>query len=233
MEEPVLTVAQMRALDEYVINRDDAGTKLMGRAGEALADELANFQNIAVVCGSGNNGGDGYAAVYALQKRNLLDEKQVTIFYTKEPRSEESKFFLTSITHENVNIIEYEKGCLDSTFDVIVDCLLGTGFSGEPRGTIKEAIEEINNAGKPMAATNAKNNVSPASAMAAMNFTNGNCAESRMAAMNVPVISMDINSGVNGDTGDGTIAVKSDLTLSVGYMKTGMLKPCFKKWESR
>ena len=47
---------------------------------------------------------------------------------------------------------------------------------------------------------------------------------------NAYVISMDINSGVNGDTGNGEIAVKSDLTLSVGYLKVGMLEPCFKKW---
>ena len=237
MNEPVLTVAQMRALDEYVINRDDAAIILMGRAGEALADELANFKNIAVVCGPGNNGGDGYAAIYSLQERNLLDDKHVTIFYTKEPKSDESKFFYEKITSNNVIFVDlrtvpsFSEGpslasfdppkdrpqcesrtvpkCSegpspatertvppDGNFDVIVDCLLGTGFSGVPRGDIKDAIEAINNT-------------------------------------NAFVISMDINSGVNGDTGDGEIAVKSDLTLSVGYMKVGMMKPCFKKWSKK
>ena len=194
MTEPVLTVAQMRALDEYVINRDDAATKLMGRAGEALADELVNFNNIAVVCGPGNNGGDGYAAIYSLQEQKLLDDKQVTIFYTKEPKSDESKFFFQKINHENVTFVDSGTVPSDNNFDVIVDCLLGTGFSGVPRGAIKDAIEAINNA-------------------------------------SAYVISMDINSGVNGDTGDGEIAVKSDLTLSVGYLKVGMLEPCFKKWS--
>ena len=193
MNEPVLTVAQMRALDEYVINRDDAATKLMGRAGEALADELVNFNTIAVVCGPGNNGGDGYAAVYALQERHLLNSKHVTIFYTKEPRSDESKFFFQRINHENVTFVDSGSVPSSNDFDVIVDCLLGTGFSGVPRGDIRDAIESINDA-------------------------------------NAYVISMDINSGVNGDTGDGEIAVKSDLTLSVGYLKVGMLEPCFKKW---
>ena len=247
MNEPVLTVAQMRALDEYVINRDDAAIILMGRAGEALADELANFKNIAVVCGPGNNGGDGYAAIYSLQERNLLDDKHATIFYTKEPKSDESKFFQQKITHKNVNMLNINRENVnfrekrtvpsfsegpspasfdppkdrpqcesrtvpkcsegpspatertvppDGNFEVIVDCLLGTGFSGVPRGDIKDAIEAINNT-------------------------------------NAFVISMDINSGVNGDTGDGEIAVKSDLTLSVGYLKTGMLEPCFKKWSKK
>ena len=196
MTEPVLTVAQMRALDEYVINRDDAATKLMGRAGEALADELVNFNNIAVVCGPGNNGGDGYAAIYSLQERKLLDDKQVTIFFTKEPKSEESQFFLQKISHKNVTFVDSGTVPSDNNFDVIVDCLLGTGFSGVPRGAIKDAIEAIN-------------------------------------STNAFIISMDINGGVNGDTGDGEIAVKSDLTLSMGYMKVGMLEPCFKKWSKK
>ena len=193
MDEPVLTVAEMRALDEFVINRDDAATTLMGRAGEALADELANFNTIAVVCGPGNNGGDGYAAIYSLQERKLLDDKQVTIFYTKEPKSDESKFFFQKINHENVTFVGSGIVASSNDFDVIVDCLLGTGFSGVPHGDIKDAIAAINNT-------------------------------------NAYVISMDINSGVNGDTGNGEIAVKSDLTLSVGYLKVGMLEPCFKKW---
>lgn len=192
--EIILTVEQMRALDEYVIKRDDAAIKLMGRAGDALADELVNFNKIAIICGPGNNGGDGYAAVYSLQSRNLLENKKVTIFYTKEPKSDESKFFFNNINHKNVSITNLSTP-LEDKFDVIVDCLLGTGFSGVPRGAIKDAIEAINNA-------------------------------------NAYVISMDINSGVNGDTGDGKIAVKSDLTLSVGYPKVGMLKPCFKKWST-
>ena len=191
--EIILTVEQMRALDEYVIKRDDAAIQLMGRAGDALANELVNFNKIAIICGPGNNGGDGYAAVYYLQSRKVLENKKVTIFYTKEPKSDESKFFFGNINHKNVSITNLSTP-LEDKFDVIVDCLLGTGFSGVPRGAIKDAIEAINNA-------------------------------------NAYVISMDINSGVNGDTGDGEIAVKSDLTLSVGYIKVGMLKPCFKKWS--
>ena len=37
------------------------------------------------------------------------------------------------------------------------------------------------------------------------------------------MISVDINSGMNGDTGEAVLAVKSDLTVSVGFLKTGML----------
>ncbi|MBQ1284952.1 MAG: hypothetical protein IIY19_00735 [Lachnospiraceae bacterium] len=68
-----------------------------------------------------------------------------------------------------------------------MDCLLGTGFQGEPRGVIKDAIEAINCSG-------------------------------------AYVVSADINSGLNGDTGLGTVYVKSDLTVSIGEFKTGHFK---------
>ena len=72
-----------------------------------------------------------------------------------------------------------------SGYDIVVDCLLGTGFSGEPSGKYADAIKGINASG-------------------------------------AYVVSADINSGLNGDTGEATLAVKSDLTVSIGFLKTGM-----------
>ena len=70
---------------------------------------------------------------------------------------------------------------------MIVDCVLGTGFTGEVHGKAKDAITAINSAG-------------------------------------AYVISVDINSGMNGDTGEAKLAVKSDLTVSIGYYKQGQFK---------
>ena len=86
----------------------------------------------------------------------------------------------------SINLIEY---------DVIVDCILGTGFQGEVRGTAKDAIEAINTSG-------------------------------------AYVISVDINSGMNGDTGEATLAVKSDLTVSIGYIKNGLVTESAKRYIS-
>ena len=202
MLQPILSVEQMRQLDEFVIKRDDAAITLMQRAGEALADELEGFERIALVCGPGNNGGDGYATIYALQERGLLQNKHIDVLFTKEPKSDESKFFWERIKNDNVAFKKFadenpkfKSGTILQNADVIVDCLLGTGFSGVARGDIKDAIELINE-----------------------------------AAGAAKVISMDINSGVNGDSGEGEIGVKSDITLSIGYLKTGMTKPSFKNW---
>lgn len=226
---PVLTVDQMRQLDEFVINRDDSGRCLMAHAGKALARELERFEKIAIICGPGNNGGDGYAAAYALQNAFLSHPQTIDIFYTKPPKSDESIFFFESLDSPTIRLFDFADAgpvtygrlstrdksiARDQTtapappashnpeqgeespfagYDVVVDCLLGTGFQGVPRGTIKDAIDLINGSG-------------------------------------AYVIAMDINSGVNGDTGDGEIGVKSDLTLTIGYPKIGMLSPTFKNW---
>ena len=72
-------------------------------------------------------------------------------------------------------------------FDTVVDCLLGTGFSGEVRGKYRDVIDEINDS-------------------------------------SAYVISADINSGMNGDTGEYSLAVRSDLTVTIGYLKTGLVR---------
>ena len=72
-------------------------------------------------------------------------------------------------------------------YSTIVDCLLGTGFSGDVREPMKSLIEEINDSG-------------------------------------AYVVSADINSGINGDTGLGTTFIKSDLTVSIGEFKYGHFK---------
>ena len=44
-------------------------------------------------------------------------------------------------------------------------------------------------------------------------------------ASNAQVISVDINSGMNGDTGEGELMVRSDLTVTIGFVKNGLVTP--------
>ena len=78
----------------------------------------------------------------------------------------------------------------------MVDCLLGTGFSGAVRENYREAMGAIN-------------------------------------ASHAFVISVDINSGMNGDTGEADIAVSSDLTVTIGYVKTGLVSENAGKYIKR
>lgn len=191
--EPILTVAQMRKLDEYYINNVSSGCELMGKAGSALANEICDFKRIAIICGSGNNGGDGYATTYDLIRRENPPFEKIDIFYIKKPRSPESIFYFDNIDDDRVSVKQFSSKVDFENYDCIVDCLLGTGFSGMPSGDVAEAINKINSANCPF------------------------------------IVSMDINSGVNGDTGEGEIFVRSNLTLSLGYKKIGFLKDEFSK----
>ena len=61
---PVLSVAQMREADRYTIEKGTPSKELMRRAAQGVYDAYSGWKDHAVliVCGSGNNGGDGFAA---------------------------------------------------------------------------------------------------------------------------------------------------------------------------
>jgi len=131
--------------------------------------------------GSGNNGGDGFALAWILKERGF----DCTVFTVSQKMSPDSAYYAEKAKGAGVPIIPFEAGVLNG-FDTVVDCLLGTGFSGTVRGCYRDAIEAINASG-------------------------------------AYVISVDINSGMNGDTGEAELAVRSDLTVTIGFVKTGLV----------
>ena len=71
---PVLTAAEMRAADAAAIAAGTSADHLMARAGQALAEAVWRFgggQAVLILCGPGNNGGDGYVAARLLQAKGL------------------------------------------------------------------------------------------------------------------------------------------------------------------
>jgi len=179
-----ISVEKMRKSDEYTIKNFISSKELMYRAAKGIFDN-AEWKNkkIAIVCVSGNNGGDGYALAEILADNGIFPR----IFRLSEKFSEDGEYYFKKAIEKGVKSFEYTDGKSFSEYDIIVDCIFGTGFKGKPEGISKEAIESINNSG-------------------------------------VYVISADINSGLNGDTGEAELSVKSDLTVSIGYYKTGMFK---------
>lgn len=177
-----VSVEQMRKSDEYTIKNFVKSTELMYRAAMGIYNSC-NWQNkkIAIVTGSGNNAGDGYALAGILANNGVIP----TIIRTTEKFSADGKYYFDIAKQLGVPDIMFNDNTLLSQYDIIVDCMLGTGFSGIPKGIIADAINAINCSG---------------------------CY----------VISADINSGLNGDTGEGVIAVKSDITVSIGFYKKGM-----------
>ena len=173
----------MRRSDAYTIENFVPSKELMFRAALGVFNSYNNWKNksIAILVGGGNNGGDGYALAGILKNNNI----DSVIYMVSEKMSEDGKYYYDIAKQVNVIIKDFDSKTDLSGYDIIVDCILGTGFSGEVRGNAKEAIEAINKS-------------------------------------NAFVISVDINSGMNGDTGEATLAVRSDLTVSIGYYKQGL-----------
>ena len=144
--EPLPDAAQQRALDEWAIDElGIPGLELMDRAGHGLAElvlQRASEGPIAVVCGKGNNGGDGFVAARLLREHGL-DVRVLVLAPTEEYRGD---------ARDNLERLlgpPPEPFTADrlTGMRAIVDAILGTGFAGTPREPAAGAIEAINRAG--------------------------------------------------------------------------------------
>lgn len=148
----VYTAEQVRAMDRHAIERlGIPGYTLMTRAGEAaldlLADSWPRARRVLVLCGGGNNGGDGYVLGRLAKEAGLM----VSVAAATDP-SRLAGDAARAFAH-----FEAAGGCttpLDDAAiercDVIVDALLGTGLDRVVSGTCAEWITVINAAGKPV-----------------------------------------------------------------------------------
>lgn len=115
---------------------------LMENAGEAVAEtimnELGTGKKIAVVCGVGNNAGDGFVTA-----RNLMRHNDVTVLLANPPaeiRTDAAKRAFEKVKHISSSSV----GVNFSNFDIVVDALLGTGTIKEVREPYRTLINRIN-----------------------------------------------------------------------------------------
>ena len=156
---PLYSADEMRALDSRAIEElGIPGAVLMERAGLAAAHELLarypQARRVAVVCGAGNNGGDGFVVARHLQSAGL----EVSTHLVGQAAR------LAIDARGNLEIarqlgIPLERNPPSSRLraalrrsDVVVDALFGTGFTGAPRAAAAAAIEELNRASAPVVA---------------------------------------------------------------------------------
>ena len=135
-----LTALDSKILD---INSESLGVpvdKLMDNAGNAIANYLgSNFpeKRVAFICGTGNNGGDGITAA------SKMDLSKVTVFLIKSPEHIHSTHIRTLLDELKCPIREFSE--FDGgKYDVIVDCVLGTGLSGRIRDPYIDVVLRIN-----------------------------------------------------------------------------------------
>lgn len=174
----ITSVSTMRASDAAEIAGGTDSKVLMYRAGTGLFQSYDWRGNIAIVAGNGNNAGDGYVLALLLHQAGI----PCRIVLTSDRFSPDGAYYFAQCQAAGIHIT---KEIDFSHIDILVDCLLGTGFQGQLRSNLRQIVEQIN-------------------ASAAF------------------VISVDINSGMNGDTGEG-FCVRSDLTVSIGMLKYGHL----------
>ena len=141
--DPLPDATQQRALDEWAIGeRGIPGLDLMERAGTGLADlvgELAPDGRIVAVCGKGNNGGDGFVAARLLRDRGR--EVDVLLLGDVEELRGDAKVNAERLP--GAPPAPFAASALDGAAGII-DAILGTGFSGEPREPAAGAIAAIN-----------------------------------------------------------------------------------------
>ena len=201
---PLPDAEQMHAIDRWAIEvRGVPALDLMESAGAAVAravERLAPDGPVTVVCGKGNNGGDGLVAARLLREAG----RPVTVVCVAPPQelSGDARTNLERLPGEGplrpsgepwteAGAAPTASGAAGRR-DVfaggaaIVDALLGTGFHGEPHGAVAESIEAINKEG-------------------------------------APVISVDVPSGVDASTGVvAGPAVRASLTVTFHAAKPGL-----------
>lgn len=118
--------------------------ELMGNAGSAVArilDERYPGSRVLFVCGSGNNGGDGFAAALS------MNASRVGVALLCAPsgiRTDDARYYYSLL---ECDIAQYSRELLEDA-DVIVDCALGTGISGKVREPYRSFIRDANASGR-------------------------------------------------------------------------------------
>ncbi len=182
----VCTPQEMRNIDRIASEKFNIPSiVLMENAASACLAEIRDFSDFVVICGKGNNGGDGLA----IARRLLVMGKNVKLYLALG-----SDFSGDALVNYNIlksmgikmltDFTSFE--CDVKCADCVVDAIFGTGFSGAVVEPVAEIIRCINK--------NAK-------------F----------------VLSVDVPSGINADTGDAEIAVTADKTVTFAAYKKGLL----------
>lgn len=186
----------MRELDKKTIESGTSGDILMERAGYGAVNHILDFisslspdhaKRFVILAGKGNNGGDAYVVAKGLAERTKLKIKIFAVCPISELKG--SALFharkipgeLSCEVRKNLSLADFQPG------DIIIDGLLGTGFSKPVKDPYKQWIETVNRS-------------------------------------NLPVIALDIPSGFDADSGDGSESIIADLSITMGLPKNGFLK---------
>lgn len=146
LPEILYTAAGVRELDRIAIQENNIpGLELMERAGQAAFDFLRlkwpHARKLTVICGSGNNGGDGYIVARLAFEADL----DVNIIQLGDVTKLKGDAKTAAEQCQAVNLLpqSYDPSIIKNT-DIVVDALLGTGLDRELSGEWQTLIKDIN-----------------------------------------------------------------------------------------
>lgn len=142
----VLTAKQIKQVEERAFVSRFTEEGLMLSAGTACFNKILRYygegiehKKIAVFCGNGKNAGDGFVIASLFVKMGV---DACIVLVDKAPELPEPKLYFdeaVSIGVKDYYFTEYEFNC-----DIIVDCIFGIGFHGEPRAPFNEVFDAVN-----------------------------------------------------------------------------------------
>ncbi len=186
-----VTAEQMRRIDRTAIEqRGIAAYDLMEAAGRAAAQAACEAHpepgRAIVLCGRGNNGGDGLVAARFLHQHGWRVDVVVVEEGFTGAAAEARQRLPAPMRISSWSRVAGEAPGMMAGCDLAIDALLGTGAKGAPRDPVNRIIDALNASG-------------------------------------TPVLSVDIPSGLDADTGAATTAVRAAMTVTIGLPKLGLL----------
>ena len=134
---PILTAEAMRNAEQAAIDSGTPVETLMERAGAALAEGAVRFAGplpALVLCGPGNNGGDGYVAARYLAARGI----DVRVAALAEPKSDAAKWARSRWTGEVEQLSQDTQGS-----PLLIDALFGTGLKRGLEDSVSLLLSEL------------------------------------------------------------------------------------------
>ena len=170
--DPLYDAEGMGAVDRWAIDEQGVPSlRLMEAAGGALARQVERLAQggpggpIRVLCGKGNNGGDGLVAARLLRETGF--DAEALLLWPADELSADAVANLERLGPDGWRLLDGDPGEALAGSGAIVDAIFGTGFAGEPREPAAAAIAAANAADAPVVACDVPSGVNAANGEAA------------------------------------------------------------------
>ncbi len=196
----------------------------------SVVDARKTAKKIMILCGSGNNGGDGWVAAQELGDQGynvtLVSKVPASELIVEPARTNALKADASSEFEVVIDPGAEDLAALLNSADLIIDAILGTGFAHD---TVREPYNEwikLANAACERCAMNEAHEGTTANTSLSNVSDDGECVDDLLESHNTKILAVDCPSGLNAQTGQpASDCIKADLTVTMLAIKTGLIQP--------